>query len=178
MKRKALFVALIVVAALLLVGVITAYQFWQQQTQNNQIPEVIPPNEALISGQVIHKSDVQTIPDTPATEGTILAFSSDNFQQFLAEAKLEEDYNESNLWRIQAGVSDEIVSKYKVASSPLDSEGRFSMSTEAGNYFICLTNSGKFPVEADWVFVGCKEVQVQEGQKTDLDITSVFGGIR
>lgn len=166
--------ALIILIILIGGGIFT---YWLISKQESGPLGEIPPEKAIVTGQVIHKSDIMTIPDFPE-EGTILAISSDDFDSFLVEAGFADEFVKSELWHFQGAVLDEIASKYFIASATLNSEGRFSMSLNRGTYILCLTNTRKqSPGELPVRFQGCLETEVQQGQELELNITSAFGGI-
>jgi hypothetical protein len=76
------------------------------------------------------------------------------------------------------GITNEVASKYFVASSDLDLRGKFTLILNEGVYYLCLVNDINQAPDANPVpILGCVEVELQKGQKLDLDIVSAFGGI-
>lgn len=137
----------------------------------------------IITGQVIHVSDVATIPDFPETEGGISIISFDKFEPFMLEVAdhwgIDFEYDEEVLPHFQTGVPQELAEEYILASPQLDTLGQFSTKLGPGSYILCLTNIRKpSPNEAPIIFYGCGKVELQEGQTLNLDASFGEAGFR
>lgn len=170
------YIAIIAIVAVLVGGILV----WiPNQPQLPVEHPILSSGQAIITGQLITQSDVQTIPNSPVTKGSIVLIPSERFNSFLKEKQISSNFNEEQLWHLQMGISKEITSKYIVGNSPLNSKGKFTMIITQGKYVLCVSSPkeqlrSQFPVS----ILGCARIEAQEGQKLDLNLASVEGGLR
>lgn len=131
-----------------------------------------PLNKAHISGKVIHKSDVMTIPDNPYSSGLVLAVPSESLASLLDHTKAH-DLESTELTK-------ELFSNYVVSSVTLEEDGYYSLYLKPGGYSLCACNLGAshpdpkaFPI----YIYSCLEIVVKGGEKRSVDIFFGMGGI-
>ena len=134
------------------------------------------PGQGIVEGNVTYKNDIATIPDFPQTQGALVTFPANRLASFLQEFELPTP--EESVGYLQGGISEEVASQYIIASSSLNSSGRFSIISEEGEFMLCLTNAtqqqaGEAPVR----FFGCVPISIKEGEKLKVEINFVEGGI-
>ena len=134
-----------------------------------------PAEKSSVTGKVLHKSDVMTIPDTPYSQGMVLAVSEDSFPALLKHVGIVPGSQ-----RIQFAMSNELFSSYVSTSAELKQNGNYTLELNPGNYALCVGNLGAPPPnpEAFPVYVyGCLEVSVKSGDKKSIDIFFGVGGV-
>jgi len=171
-----LILALAFVSALLIAGV--TYTACGISEDGNQ-PSAIECDEAeksSISGRVIIKSDVQTIPDTRAGGGLVVAIPSGEFTLLLDEAEIENW--EGSLRSARLRICKELFEAHTQASAKLQPDGSYCLPLPPGSSVVCLANLGEtrpelFPVNVQ----GCLEIVIYEGQRYNLNIYFGLGGV-
>lgn len=186
-KTKWRLITVIIILILFLGSTLSAYLILSQE--KSVVPAVVPtqvtpspettlaPGYAMIAGQLIIKSDVQTIPDIPAIEGSIALIPSEKFNLFVKEEEISSSFDDRQLGHLQKALSEEVALKYIASTIPFDEKGTFADVISQGNYILCHNyNSSKqsqFPVK----ILGCIRIEAKEGEKVNLNLESVFGGL-
>jgi len=125
-----------------------------------------------ISGRVMSKSDVQTIPDSPIN-GWVIALSRVNFDEITRDTGFTDtEKNNDFLLRSSFDISEEQFQKFVAANTISSAQGAFELSLTQGDYLLCLANlftvnpPGTFPAN----IIGCIELHVQERKKVKQNI--------
>ena len=129
-------------------------------------------DKAYISGKVIHKSDVMTIPDSPYSSGLILAVSSESLMSLLDHAETP------NLESTQ--LNKELFSNYIASSTSLEKDGNYSLYLKPGSYSLCACNLGAShpDPEAFPIYIySCLDIVVKGGESHSVDIFFGMGGM-
>lgn len=132
-----------------------------------------------ISGRVLRKSDVMTVPHRPLPGVLVLAISWENVDQLLDDAGATDPLN-ANLARLFPFLlPHDAVAAYVKSSATTDGNGAYTVRVSAGEYATCLANIGSQPQPSDApvrVF-GCIKVAVTEGNSVKQDIWWGIGGV-
>jgi hypothetical protein len=179
MSRKKLLTASIVVLIFRVWGSSNCAlaAFGKQQRQISEETKNInePAEKSSVTGKVLHKSDVMTIPDTPYSQGMVLAVSGESFPALLKQVGIVPGSQ-----RIQFAMSNELFSSYVSASAELKGNGSYTLQLDPGKYALCVGNLGAPPPnpEAFPVYVyGCLNVLVKTGEERFIDIFFGIGGV-
>ena len=129
-----------------------------------------------ISGRVIIKSDVQTIPDSSPGSGLVVAIPSGEFALLLDEAEIENW--EGSLRSARFRISEEVFAARTETSAKLQPDGSYCLPLPPGGYVVCLANLGEihpelFPIDVK----GCLDIVIYEGEKSNRDIFFGLGGV-
>lgn len=130
-------------------------------------------------GKVIHKSDVQTIPNSSYSSGQVLAITSDNFVKLTDIENTGFSVEEQMPQHFQFSISEELFTKFVESSISIGNDGSYSSNLTPGTYTLCLgnlnnPNSQEFPIS----ILGCVDnVQIHSNERLYLDLYFGEGGL-
>lgn len=120
-----------------------------------------------LSGRVLVRSDVQSIPDRPFMAG-VLAVPADRGQAFLAALGTEDETQPPE--RLDVPLTPE-AEALLVAHTESTEDGAYTLDIEPGTYWVCLSGIGDTadPQDAAPALVnGCARLDFQGAEPTDL----------
>lgn len=121
-----------------------------------------------LSGRVITKSDVATIPDLPL-EALVLTIPYESVASFLAALDAEVEGDPAHLGLV---VPEALFEEYVAAHARSSADGAYALDVGAGRYWVCLADiGGGGPAAPSPTYVnGCVDITVPEGERSAQDI--------
>lgn len=125
---------------------------------------------AILEGTVLSASDVADQPDKPLAEQLVLLLPASE-----APAVLGVRPEERALRFLSSSVTQPPPSVSALLTGPA---GEFSLTTEPGDYVLCLADSeGQGPLTPPYQTRGCAQLSLSAGQTLEVEITTMFGEI-
>jgi hypothetical protein len=136
-------------------------------SENSQSPAL-----SGIRGQLVYRSDVETMPDYPVTKGLILAIPESRFKMLLKETEVSYwDGNDGNIGFMHFQITRPLFESYVQASSALSNRGEYELPLQPGKFVLGagnldIQNPHDFPVR----IVGCVVVEIVQNKFIEVKI--------
>lgn len=131
--------------------------------------------QGVVSGQVMHQSDVMTIRNSPYTSGVVLAIPLYRMGSLMKKVERNPGLNAN-----QFSMAEEAFSTHVVASIELGTNGWYSLALSPGDYSLCVGNLGESrsnPGLPPVYIYGCFKLKIKAGDKQSINISYGLGGV-
>ena len=182
MKRNSYLLLLIISSTLAVLAYFASNgtATWRIQLMGNRNSEQTnisksPEGKAQLSGKVMHKSDVATIPDFPYSAGAVLAIPAERWDELMSRVGLH-----GALQYVQFAIGRGTFDEFVVAATTIDSDGSYRLSLRPSHYVICVGNLTGPPPDPEAYPVsinGCLGPVMVEGNRKSIEISFGEGGV-
>ncbi len=144
-------------------------------------PAMAPQSEAnsagSVSGYVMSKSDVATIPDSPL-ETLVFVIHSASFDLLLEEAGAARP-TEGDYGKLGLSFPPDLLDKYVVASAISRPDGQYGLQVPVGTYLLCVADpSSAMQTTIQSIYVlGCVKVAVSSDMSVTQKLYVQFGWV-